>query len=127
VPYHCGRFGGLADRLGRPPLDEHPMNNVFFDTCVYHQAGIDDLLRVINIDNILVASEMIGAVRGRSRIRIHWDDTMRYIDAAGAFDADRHKVFESNERWFYPRLRHPESRRVHLDNGPPGVRLVDAG
>ncbi|MDQ1667384.1 MAG: 4-oxalmesaconate hydratase, partial [Actinomycetota bacterium] len=41
VPYHWGRYRGLADRLGRPPLDEHVMKNVFFDTCVYHQAGID--------------------------------------------------------------------------------------
>ena len=64
VPYHWGRYRGLADRLGRPPLDEHVMRNVFFDTCVYHQAGIDLLGRVIAADNVLFASEMLGAVRG---------------------------------------------------------------
>ena len=32
---------------GRPPLGEHCLRNVFFDTCVYHQAGIDLLLEVI--------------------------------------------------------------------------------
>ena len=37
VPYHWGRFRGLADMLGRPPLEESVMGNVFFDTCVYHQ------------------------------------------------------------------------------------------
>jgi hypothetical protein len=26
--------------LKRPALAEHLMKNVFFDTCVYHQAGI---------------------------------------------------------------------------------------
>ena len=64
VPYHWGRYRGLADRLGRPPLDGHVMKNVFFDTCVYHQAGIDLLGRVIDADNILFASEMLGAVEG---------------------------------------------------------------
>jgi 4-oxalmesaconate hydratase len=52
VPYHWGRFRGLAERLGRPPIGEHLMGNVFFDTCVYHQAGIDLLVRVVDVDNI---------------------------------------------------------------------------
>jgi 4-oxalmesaconate hydratase len=105
VPYHWGRFRGLADRLGRPPLDEHLMNNVFFDTCVYHQAGIDLLLRVIKPDNILFASEMIGAVRGVDpQTGFHWDDTKRYVDAAGLSAADRRKIFETNARRVYPRL-----------------------
>ena len=58
VPFHWGRFRGLADMLKKPPLDELVLNNVFFDTCVYHQPGIDLLLDVIPIDNILFASEM---------------------------------------------------------------------
>ncbi len=64
VPYHWGRYRGLADMLKRPPLAEHVMRNVFFDTCVYHQPGIDLLVRVIDIKNILFGSEMVGAVRG---------------------------------------------------------------
>jgi 4-oxalmesaconate hydratase len=105
VPYHWGRFRGLADRLGRPPLDEHVMGNVFFDTCVYHQAGIDLLLRVIHIGNLLFASEMIGAVRGVDPMTgFGWDDTKRYVDAAGLPETDRHKLFEANVRRVYPRL-----------------------
>ena len=105
VPYHWGRFRGLADRLGRPPLADHVMRNVFFDTCVYHQAGIDLLLRVIDIDNLLFASEMIGAVRGVDpETGFHWDDTKRYVDAVGLSAADRHKLFEANARRVYPRL-----------------------
>jgi 4-oxalmesaconate hydratase len=45
-------------------LSEHLLRNIFFDTCVYHQPGIDLLTKVIPVDNILFASEMIGAVRG---------------------------------------------------------------
>ena len=42
----------------------HVMNNVYFDTCVYHQPGIDLLAEVIDTKNILFGSEMVGAVRG---------------------------------------------------------------
>src|SRR6266571_6332362 len=64
VPYHWGRYRGLADMLKQPPLDEHVMKNVFFDTCVYHQPGINLLFEVIDVGNILFGSEMVGAVRG---------------------------------------------------------------
>jgi 4-oxalmesaconate hydratase len=105
VPYHWGRYRGLADRLGRPPLDGHVMRNVFFDTCVYHQAGIDLLGRVIDVDNILFASELLGAVRGVDpETGHHWDDTKRYVDALELSDEDRRKVFELNARRVYPRL-----------------------
>ncbi len=105
VPYHWGRYRGLADRLGRPPLDEHVMKNVFFDTCVYHHAGIDLLQRVIDADNILFASEMLGAVRGVDpETGFHWDDTKRYVDALDMPEEDRRKVFELNARRVYPRL-----------------------
>ena len=105
VPYHWGRYRGLADMLDRPPLDGHLMRNVFFDTCVYHQPGIDLLFDVIDVDNILFGSEMVGAVRGVDPETGHYfDDTKRYIDALDLADADRAKVFEGNARRVFPRL-----------------------
>jgi 4-oxalmesaconate hydratase len=105
VPYHWGRYRGLADRLGRPALSEHVMKNVFFDTSVYHQAGIDLLHRVIDVDNVLFASEMLGAVRGIDpETGFHWDDTKRYVDALDLSEHDKQKVFERNARRVYPRL-----------------------
>jgi 4-oxalmesaconate hydratase len=105
VPYHWGRFRGLVQDMGKPPLDELVLDNVFFDTCVYHQAGIDCLLAVIPADNVLFASEMIGAVRGIDPATgHHYDDTRRYVDRSGLDDADRHKVFEANARRVFPRL-----------------------
>ena len=95
VPYHWGRYRGLADMLKRPPLDEHVMHNVFFDTCVYHQPGIDLLVKVIDIDNILFGSEMVGAVRGIDPETGHYfDDTKRYIDALAISAADKRQIFE---------------------------------
>ncbi|HEY2790716.1 MAG TPA: amidohydrolase family protein [Micromonosporaceae bacterium] len=105
VPYHWGRFRGLADRLGRPPLNEHVMGNVFFDTAVYHQAGIDLLIRVIDVNNLLFASEMIGAVRGIDpETGHHWDDTLRYLNAAALPEPDREAIFLGNALRVYPRL-----------------------
>ena len=105
VPYHWGRYRGLADMLKRPALSEHVMKNVFFDTCVYHQPGIDLLVKVIDIDNILFGSEMVGAVRGIDpETGQYFDDTKRYIDALQIPAADKHKIFEGNARRVYPRL-----------------------
>jgi 4-oxalmesaconate hydratase len=105
VPYHWGRYRGLADMLGQPEPDEHIMRNVFFDTCVYHQPGINLLFDVIGIDNILFGSEMVGAVRGiDSRTGHHFDDTRRYVDALTLPAEDLAKVYEGNARRVYPRL-----------------------
>jgi 4-oxalmesaconate hydratase len=105
APYHWGRFRGLAQELGKPLLTEHVLRNVYFDTCVYHQPGIDLLTRVIPADNILFASEMIGAVRGIDpQTGHHFDDTKRYIDAAHVDPEDRRRIFEANARRVYPRL-----------------------
>jgi 4-oxalmesaconate hydratase len=104
VPYHWGRYRGLATRLERPPPDEL-LRNVFFDTCVYHQAGVDLLGRVIPPDNVLFASEMLGAVRGTNpETGSGWDDTKRYVDALVLPPGDREKVYRLNTLRVYPRL-----------------------
>ena len=105
VPYHWGRYRGLADMLGRPTLNGHVMQNVYFDTCVYHQPGIDLLFEVIDIDNILFGSEMVGAVRGIDpETGQFFDDTKRYVDALNLSDVDLAKIYEGNARRVYPRL-----------------------
>jgi 4-oxalmesaconate hydratase len=106
VPYHWGRYRGIAQDMGRPPLGELLMNNVFFDTCVYHQAGIDLLVNVIGADNVVFASEMIGAVKGIDpETERYFDDTKPYIDAVpGLSEADKAKVFEGNALRIYPKL-----------------------
>ena len=105
VPYHWGRYRGLADMLKKPSLDTHLMNNIYFDTCVYHQPGVDLLADVIDNKNILFGSEMVGAVRGIDPTTGHYfDDTKRYVDALDISDAERHAIFEGNARRVFPRL-----------------------
>lgn len=105
VPYHWGRYRGLADMLKKPSLDTHLMNNIFFDTCVYHQPGINLLADVIDTKNILFGSEMVGAVRGIDPTTGHYfDDTKRYIDALDIPAEQRRAIFEGNARRVFPRL-----------------------
>lgn len=126
VPYHWGRYRGMSlEMRGRPV--ELLLSNVFFDTCVYHQPGIDLLTKVVPPDNILFGSEMIGAVRGKDPgTGQYFDDTKRYLDGCVALsDEDRFKIFEGNARRVYPRLerRLKGTRRV----AQPGVVVTAEG
>ena len=114
VPYHWGRFRGLAQDAKLGLLSELVLHNIFFDTCVYHQAGIDLLTKVIPVENILFASEMVGAVKGIDpETGQYFDDTKRYIDAApGLSAADRAKIFEANARRVFSRLDKLLSQRA---------------
>ncbi|PCI53334.1 MAG: 4-oxalomesaconate hydratase [Alphaproteobacteria bacterium] len=112
VPYHWGRYRGLADMLKKPALDSHVMKNVYFDTCVYHQPGIDLLFEVIENKNILFGSEMVGAVRGIDpQTGQYFDDTKRYVDALNLSEADRHDIYEGNARRVFPILDAQLKRR----------------
>ena len=105
VPFHWGRYRGLAQDMKRPTLEEHLLKNVFFDTCVYHLPGIELLLKVVPVDNILFGSEMVGAVRGIDpRTGKYYDDTKKYLDALPLSKSDRYKLFEGNARRVYPRI-----------------------
>ena len=115
VPFHWGRYRGLAQDMKKPPLADHLMKNVFFDTCVYHLPGIELLTKVIPADNILFASEMVGAVKGIDPETGHYfDDTKRYLDQLKDLSAEsRHKIFEGNARRVYPRLDAILKKRGH--------------
>ena len=105
VPYHWGRYRGMSLEMMNRPL-EGLLDNIFFDTCVYHHPGVELLTKVIPTKNVLFGSEMIGAVRGKDPFTNHYfDDTKRYIDACDALnDADRTAIYEGNARRVYPRL-----------------------
>ena len=104
VPYHWGRYRGMSLEMMDRPL-EGLLDNIFFDTCVYHLPGVELLTKVIPTDNVLFGSEMIGAVRGRDpNTGEYFDDTKRYVDALPLADSDKHKIFETNARRVYPRL-----------------------
>lgn len=104
VPYHWGRYRGMSLEMMDRPL-EGLLDNIFFDTCVYHQPGVELLTKVIPADNVLFGSEMIGAVRGRDPdTGEYFDDTKLYVDALPLSAEDKAKIYEGNARRVYPRL-----------------------
>lgn len=106
IPYHWGRYRGIAQDQKRPPLSESLLKNVFFDTCVYHQPGIDLLTKVIPAENILFASEMVGAVKGIDpQTGFNYDDTRRYIDGSTILTPDQKRaIFAGNARRLFNRI-----------------------
>ncbi|MDG1409162.1 MAG: amidohydrolase family protein [Acidimicrobiales bacterium] len=103
VPYHWGRFRGMAQDKGWD--FDGLLDHIWFDTCVYHQPGIDLLVDVVPTDNILFASEMVGAVRGIDpETGNYFDDTKIYVDGADLTSDDRAQICEHNIRRVYPRL-----------------------
>jgi 4-oxalmesaconate hydratase len=106
APYHWGRYRGLAQDNKWTPVQERIKDQVFFDTCVYHQPGIDLLFKVVPLDNILFGSEMVGAVRGIDpETGQYFDDTKRYVDALDLSEEQRTQVFEGNTRKVFSRLK----------------------
>ena len=105
VPYHWGRYRGMSLEMSNRPL-EGLLENIFFDTCVYHHPGVELLTKVVPTSNVLFGSEMIGAVRGKDpNTGYFFDDTKRYLDSCDALnDADRAQIYEGNARRVYPRL-----------------------
>ena len=112
IPYHWGRYRGMALDQGLPELSELLMRNIFFDTCVYHRPGLELLVSVVGVDNVLFGSEMVGAVRGKDPdTGRYFDDTKAYVDEiAWLSDEQRTQLFEGNAFRVYPRLRQALSR-----------------
>ncbi|WP_435179289.1 amidohydrolase family protein [Actinacidiphila sp. bgisy145] len=106
VPYHWGRYRGFLQDRGLPPVEEAVLRNVYFDTCVYHRRGMQLLVDVLPAQNILFASEMIGAVRGVDPETGHrFDDTGHLLDSVDSLDAaDRDAIFGGNALRVFSRL-----------------------
>ena len=108
VPFHWGRFRGIALNNNRPELDEIMKNNIFFDTCVYHQPGIDLLTKVVPVDNILFASEMVGAVKGidpQERAAISTTPSVTSTTRRASRPRTRRRFSRTMRYRAYPRLK----------------------
>ena len=105
VPFQAARYRALSLMHTWEPFDEF-IKRLYFDTTVYSQDAMELLIKVVGVDRIIFASEMLGGVNavdpstGRS-----FDDNKRLVDGvAWLTDQDRKKIFEDNVRKAYPRL-----------------------
>jgi 4-oxalmesaconate hydratase len=100
----------------KPPFEEW-VKRLYFDTVVYDFEGVEHLIKRMGVDNVLFASEMIGAVQKIDPNTGQWfDDTKRYVDQIDWLsDADREKLFEGNVRKVFPRIvPHLDARAKRL-------------
>jgi 4-oxalmesaconate hydratase len=105
IPFQAARYRALSIIHGWEPFDTF-VKRFYFDTTVYTQDAMEMLIKVVGVDRVMYAAEMLGGVNatdpdtGRS-----FDDNMRFIDALPWLDgAGRRKIFEGNARAAYPRL-----------------------
>ena len=109
VPYHWGRYRGLADMLKQPPVESNVMGNVFFDTCVYHQPGHrPPARRDRHPEHPVRLGDGGGGPRDRradgSPLRRHPPVRRGRVREGALDDEARAAVFEHNVRRVYPRL-----------------------
>jgi 4-oxalmesaconate hydratase len=106
VPYHWARFQGVMHDQGRGDLLDIIGDNIYFDTCLYGQRGMQLLIDTVPAKNLLFASEMIGAVRGTDpSTGRRYDDTRSLLDAADDLDEpERAAIASGNAFKVFARL-----------------------
>ena len=106
MPYHWGRYRGLAIDRDRKQPAEMMGENLFFDTCVYHQRGIDLMTEIVPVKNVLFASETFGAVRSVDPdTGIPFDHTLHYLaNSPHLTDEDRAMIHSGNTLRVFSRL-----------------------
>lgn len=105
VPYQEARYRALCIMNKWEPFEEF-IKRLYFDTTVYSQEALEMLIKVVGVDNVLFASEMLGGVNTTDpRTGRSFDDHKPALDSIGWLtDADRKKIYEDNARKAYPRL-----------------------
>lgn len=105
VPYQAARYRALCIMNKWEPFDEF-IRRLYFDTTVYNQEAMELLLKVVGVDNVLFASEMLGGVTtidpssGR-----YFDDNRPCLEAiTWLTEEDRRKIYVENALRAYPRL-----------------------
>jgi 4-oxalmesaconate hydratase len=112
VPYQVARYRALALMNKWEPFEEF-VGRLYFDTTVYSREAMEMLVRVVGVDRVIFASEMLGGVNAIDpKTGKSFDDNQPYLDAIGWLtEADRRKILEQNVVAAYPRLAPILARR----------------
>lgn len=105
VPFQAARYRALCLMNKWEPFEDF-LKRVYFDTTVYSAEAMELLLKVVGVDNVLFASEMLGGVNTTDpRTGRSFDDNRPYLDSiAWLSAADKAKIYDANARKAYPRL-----------------------
>jgi 4-oxalmesaconate hydratase len=113
VPYQAARYRALCLMNKWEPFEQF-IKRLYFDTTVYNQEAMHLLVKVVGVDNVMFASEMLGGVTTKDPLTGRmFDDNKPCLDALDWLsEDDRRKIFESNVRRAYPRLNTALERRA---------------
>jgi len=119
VPFQEARYRALCLMNKWEPFEQF-IKRLYFDTTVYSAEAMQLLVKVVGVDHILFASEMLGGVNAVDpRTGRMFDDNQPLIDAIGSLTAeDRQKIFHDNARRAYPRLGPLLDARARRGAGP---------
>ena len=105
MPFQEARYRALCIMNKWEPFEQF-IKRLYFDTTVYSLEAMEMLIRVVGVDNIVFASEMLGGVTTVDpKTGRFFDDNKPCLDAISWLTAeDRQKIVETNALRAYPRL-----------------------
>ena len=106
IPYQWSRHRGSHVLQGLEPFEE-AARRVYWDMAIYDQDAMEMLIKRVGVDNVLFATEMFGAVNTTDpKTRRSFEDNKPMFEAISWLsDVDRQKIFESNARKVFTRLK----------------------
>ncbi|MQA65182.1 MAG: amidohydrolase family protein [Alphaproteobacteria bacterium] len=106
IPYQVGRFQASTcpdlkgERGPRIPIDGTFLDNLrkmHFDTCMYSPEGIECLIKVVGVDQVLFGTECPGMGMARRPDGRSYDNVEDYINGFGWLsEAEKAKIFSGN-------------------------------
>jgi 4-oxalmesaconate hydratase len=105
VPYQAARYRALCLMNKWEPFEQF-VKHMYFDTTVYSPDAMELLVKVVGVDNVIFASEMLGGVTTIDPETGRWfDDNKPCVDGIDWLtEEDRRKILEQNALKAYPRL-----------------------
>lgn len=96
IPYQIGRFAAGASRGGGPSFHEQ-VRQLWFDSCLYTQAGVNLLVDTIGADRIMLGTEKPGTGSAKDSSGRWYDDVPSLVRAVpGLSGEDQEKVLGAN-------------------------------
>ena len=105
VPFQEARYRALCI-MNKWEAFEEFIRRLYFDTTVYGPGAMEMLVKVVGVDNIVFASEMLGGVTtvDPTPAASSMTTNRSSMPSGSSAKTDRRKIFEENVRKAYPRL-----------------------
>ena len=102
VPYQWNRHRGMHVKEGLEPFEE-AARRVYWDMAIYDAEGMELLIRRVDSDRVLFATEMFGAVNATDpETGRNFEEVVPIFESVpGLSDEDRYNITEGNAKRLY--------------------------